>query len=617
MGVIDKLRHDEASFDSASTSAMLCYYTGGNNRITSKAVTDNCIGEEARTYSAANDTPSDVEKQHHKQHHKQGQLLRLAMSLIEGTQVAATDRQANIKRLHERVCTAAGQVPIPSDAAVVRQRLKALARSADRNLAEQLQLLNLVEQEKLYEQDGCRNMLIWMDIHLGLARAAAAERLRVGKCLSDLPVLAALFALGKISFSQLRIITRYASPETDSEFALAALELSVSETKDYCQRFRHHSDLDHDAALAAAAGQEAAEAHAALRAYERRCLSIKDIDAHSSRITLDLPKELAAEFMSSLAQVEDWIFEGGEDDGGAGIGVGSDDENHVANAEPTYRQRRADAAVLMSRRSLAHAGEAVAMADRYRVHASVDVRHLASGPIHSEANEPIERPQLNGHGPISRATAQRIAAAAGFNLLALDDDRQVIAYAKKAAPYSKRERQVLQGRDRCCVMPGCGATRHLVGHHIVHRENNGQSTIDNGATVCASCHRLLHEGGFRLELIGPNGAELVPFVPLVYSSKSFASPALIAMGDDAVRKQVKAKLARLRRFRLYDANGCEYGSIAEARAEAGLSTRVDKSSGQMNTIDQHSKSTQQINTADQHDKARRQTIVHMSDRITV
>ena len=212
------------------------------------------------TYSAANDTPSDVEKQHHKQHHKQGQLLRLAMSLIEGTQVAATDRQANIKRLHERVCTAAGQVPIPSDAAVVRQRLKALARSADRNLAEQLQLLNLVEQEKLYEQDGCRNMLIWMDIHLGLARAAAAERLRVGKCLSDLPVLAALFALGKISFSQLRIITRYASPETDTEFALAALELSVSETKDYCQRFRHHSDLDHDAAVAAAAGQEAAEA---------------------------------------------------------------------------------------------------------------------------------------------------------------------------------------------------------------------------------------------------------------------------------------------------------------------------------------------------------------------
>ena len=89
------------------------------------------------------------------------------------------------------------------------------------------------------------------------------------------------------------------------------------------------------------------------------------------------------------------------------------------------------------------------------------------------------------------------------------------------------------------------------------------------------------------------------------------------MGDEAVRKRVKAKLARLRRFRLYDANGCEYGSIAEARAEAGLSTRVDKSSGQMNTIDQHSKSTQQINTADQHDKARRQTTVHLSDRITV
>ncbi len=595
MGVIDMLRHNEVSFDLASTSAMLWCYAGDDNEIASKAVTDNWIGEEARTYSAAEDTPSDAEKQGHKQGHKQGQLLRLAMSLIEGTQVAATDRQASIKRLHERVAAAAGQVPTPSDAAAVRQRLKALARSADRNLAEQLQLLNLVEQEKLYEQDGCRNMLIWMDIHLGLGRAAAAERLRVGKCLFDLPVLAALFALGKISFSQLRIITRYASLETDTEFALAALELSVSETKDYCQRFRHHSDLDHDEALAAAAGQDAAEAHAALRAYERRCLSITDIDAHSSRITLDLPKELAAEFMSSLAQVEDWIFEGGEGvesvegvagvAGVAGAGIGADDENHVEITEPTYRQRRADAAILMSRRSLAHAGEAVSMADRYRVHASVDVRHLADGPIHSEAYEAIERPQLNGHGPISRATAQRIAAAAGFNLLALDDDKQVIAFAKKAAPYSKRERQVLQGRDRCCVMPGCGATRHLVGHHIVHRENNGQSTIDNGATVCASCHRLLHEGGFRLELIGPNGAELVPCPSSSSASASAsASPELIAMGDEALRKRVKAKLARLRRFRLYDANGIEYGSIAEARAEAGLSTRVDNSSGQTTIV---------------------------------
>ena len=69
------------------------------------------------------------------------------------------------------------------------------------------------------------------------------------------------------------------------------------------------------------------------------------------------------------------------------------------------------------------------------------------------------------------------------------------------------------------------------------------------------------------------------------------------MGDEAVRKRVKAKLARLRRFRLYDANGCEYGSIAEARAEVGLSTRVDKSSGQMNTTDQYGQSLRQITKA--------------------
>ncbi len=574
MRVSDISRHNQALYNSILNSTRLWCCSDYDNARESNArkfIADDAIGEEAPNYSAANNTASDVEGQHY----TQGQLLRLAMTLIEGTQVAANDRQANIKRLHERIATAAGQTPRPSDSAGVRQRLKALARSADRGLAEQLQLLTLVEQKKLYEHDGCRSMLVWMDIHLGLGRAAAAERLRVGKCLPDLPILASLFALGKISFSQLRIITRYATPATDTEFALAALELSVTETKDYCQRFRHHSDLDHDAALAAAEGQDAAEAHAALRAYERRSLSIKEIDMHSSRITLELPKELAAEFISALVQVEDWLREGGE------VSEGSDgdclhNENPVekdaAISEPTHRQRRADAAVLMSRRSLAYAGEAVAMADRYRVHASIDVRHLADGPFHYDADEPIERPQLNGLGPISRATAQRIAKTAGFNLLALDDDRQVVAYAKKAAPFSKRDRLILQGRDRCCVIPGCGSTRNLVGHHIVHREHNGQSTIDNGATVCASCHRLLHEGGFRLELIGPNGAELVPCP---------TSPTLTAMSEESVRKRVKAKIARLRRYRLYDENGCEYGSLAEARAAVGLSTRVDNSKQQL------------------------------------
>jgi len=484
-------------------------------------------------------------------------------------------------------------------------------------------------------------MLVWMDVHLRLGRIAASERLRVARKLLDLPALAALFALGRISFSQLRIVTRYATAATDSEFALVALELSVSETLEYCRRYRHLGDIEEDAAVAAIGGQEAAEARAALRAYERRSLSAQPIDEHSTRITLELPNELAAEFLSSLEQVEDWIRDGGERDkisevGGYGSVGGGDGDVAGASAsdvaEDSYRQVRADAAVLMSRRSLAHAGEAVAMADRYRVHASVDVRHLAAEALQYDANEPMERPQLHGYGPISRATAQRIAAASGFNLLALDDDRQLIGQAKKAAPFSKRELRALRSRDRSCRMPGCGATRNLAGHHLAHREHGGQTTMDNGAMVCASCHRLLHEGGFRLELIDPGSVDLMPCPSLVTPGSPVSSDSRVpseftvpshppgstgpnwcgpsciepcksessskepgssessspgsfnssssphtAMSDCRVRNRVKAKVARLRRYRLFDAHGREHGTVAAAREAAELFTRVNNS----------------------------------------
>ncbi len=153
-------------------------------------------------------------------------LLRVAMARVEGTQEAATDRTANIRRLRIAVRRAVGieaadgvigldagaaesiggdgathPETLPRDA--IAARLKALARTADRDLAEQLRLLVAFEDAKLYKADGCSTMYVWVDRYLKLARTVCFERLRVGRALVDLPVLDSLFALGKLSFSQL------------------------------------------------------------------------------------------------------------------------------------------------------------------------------------------------------------------------------------------------------------------------------------------------------------------------------------------------------------------------------------------------------------------------------
>jgi len=120
---------------------------------------------------------------------------------------------------------------------------------------------------------------------------------------------------------------------------------------------------------------------------------------------------------------------------------------------PTAVQRRADAAVLMSRRSLAHAGEA----------------------------HPKKKPLLDGTTPVSPATVRRLAELAGYTAYAVDDDGDPVASKHTAPPFTRRQLRALRARDGCCQMPGCGATRHLDGHHVVPRSEGGHSSFDNAA----------------------------------------------------------------------------------------------------------------------------------------
>ncbi|MCW2557133.1 MAG: hypothetical protein JWP55_1097, partial [Mycobacterium sp.] len=47
-------------------------------------------------------------------------------------------------------------------------------------------------------------------------------------------------------------------------------------------------------------------------------------------------------------------------------------------------------------------------------------------------------------------------------------DGRVIGSGRASRTVGRRLRRVLEHRDRCCVVPGCGATRGLHAHHIQH-----------------------------------------------------------------------------------------------------------------------------------------------------
>ncbi len=71
---------------------------------------------------------------------------------------------------------------------------------------------------------------------------------------------------------------------------------------------------------------------------------------------------------------------------------------------------------------------------------------------------------------------------------------QPIGAGRTTRQISRRLRRALEKRDRCCVVPGCGATRGLHAHHIVHWENSGATELDNLVLVCPYHHRAHHRG---------------------------------------------------------------------------------------------------------------------------
>jgi hypothetical protein len=75
---------------------------------------------------------------------------------------------------------------------------------------------------------------------------------------------------------------------------------------------------------------------------------------------------------------------------------------------------------------------------------------------------------------------------------------QVIGSGRETRQLSRRLRRALEYRDRCCVVPGCGATRGLHAHHIQHWEDGGHTELNNLVLVCPYHHRLHHRGGITI-----------------------------------------------------------------------------------------------------------------------
>lgn len=290
----------------------------------------------------------------------------------------------------------------------------------------------------------------WLAFTCGLTPRTARDHVRVARRLRELPLVAAAFSAGELSYSQVRAITRADRSEDEAGLLAVAVRSTVAQLERHVRQLRS----------APSAGVEAAR-----EAHGRRCLEwFFDLDG-TLRFYGRLAGELGVAFVEAIETAAAAL--------------------HPAPPEgerrPSRTMRRADAL-----------GEiALSGSPRIQLVLHADPAALACTAADGEPRAGTLCALEDGPAIPSdlarRLTCDADVSVAGVNL------------GRTQRVITPPLRRALEARDgRCCRMPGCERRHGLAGHHIVHWAHGGRTDLENLVLLCAFHHRLLHEDGHTM-----------------------------------------------------------------------------------------------------------------------
>jgi len=371
-------------------------------------------------------------------------------------------------------------------------------------------LLTLIfdfDRRRGWEAAGHRSCAHWLSYRTGIDLGAAREKVRTARALVVLPETSASMARGELSFSQVRALTRVADADNESEL----LELARGCTTAHLERV----------VRAWKRGDRQDEAARERERRERRCLSIFPDDDGMYVVRGKLTPEHGALLMRAVEAASDALYRadrvsgvhaeagaqpGAETEsthgrvGGQAEECGSDPER---DSQRAARQRRADALGLLAERAMAGGfggvdGEEAPVsgtrAERYQV-----MLHVDADTLDREA-EP-GRSELDDGTRVSAETSRRLACDAGLVRIAHAPDGSVLDVGRRTRTIPPALRRALEVRDRGCRFPGC-ALRFTDAHHVRHWADGGETNLSNCLLLCHFHHRLMHEGGWRVDWWG-------------------------------------------------------------------------------------------------------------------
>ena len=347
-----------------------------------------------------------------------------------------------------------------------RDRTGGLLRALDRNEkqrraldAEMVRLLAELDDEWV-DDPMFPDLAPELAARQGISAHTAWERIRISTALRELPEISRAHAEGRLSWDQLRWLTRFATPETDEHWAERAPEWSPNRLKLESERqarlSRLRAERDHAARGLWMAWDE-----------ERRFLELQGTLAAEQGAAFEAAIEQAAQ----QVEVEDEV----EDRGAA---------------------RRADALVGLVTSAGGRQQPATLV-----VHADAELLSSVSDGTRQLGETPT--------GVQLTSEAIRRIACDSKVRVALERDGSPVGLVTLGRAVTEQQIELLVFRDRHCRFPGCERTLFVHAHHIRHWADGGRTTLENLTLLCGAHHRRLHEGGWTIRGRPPDGLEFV------------------------------------------------------------------------------------------------------------
>ncbi len=375
-------------------------------------------------------------------------------------------------------------------------------------------LAALIERDAWSDGGGIKSPAHWLNYYCGIALGAAREKVRVAKCLAELPQIDEAFASGAISYSKVRAMTRNATPKNEAYLLNIARYGTAHHVEMLLGKYRRVQRLVQGDGKDQS---EFKEADIAAVQFTGRELNWHYDDDGMLVIRGRLTPEDGAMFIKAIngvmAQLDqppansETQISSDHTSESKNVPAGTLSPNHAQefqkdvpagtfsvakeNKPHTFPQKRADALTLLAEQSFLYSeGDLAPLSppQRHQLIIHIEKDSLMQGNTH---NCSIEQ------GPfLSPASARRLACDTSLLTVLEDSEGNVLNIGRKTRSVSSALRRALTIRDHCCRFPGCTEARFVDAHHIHHWCDGGETSLENLVLLCRRHHRLVHEQGF-------------------------------------------------------------------------------------------------------------------------